>query len=413
MNGIVERRILYWGDAPSAGTGFGVVARHVLRALRDAGYEIDCLATNAAPDFPDPAAFPYRIVPLAGSPHDPFGARTFVRIVASARPYDLVLVQNDLQATHPAAGYLRIMRERGERVPPLVFYFPVDCSVRRDLAGLLEFADVAVTCTRYGRDEVRRTFPDRACAVIPHGVDCRAFRPLDERGAARDRFREANGLPLDTLVACAVAANSVRKDLARALAAFARLRAAVTAPTAFYLHTVPVANGLDLNAAAAACGLTVGRDVIFPRAYHPLQPFSDAAMNELYNACDVYFTTTLGEGWGLPVTEAMAAGLPVVAPRHTSLAELGADGRAILYECPEQIWVDNAGYRPLGLMDDIVAALARGLSLSGEARERMVDCARTYASSLDWSVVAPRWAALADELCAAHPKPHPRSPAAL
>jgi glycosyltransferase involved in cell wall biosynthesis len=386
-----------------------VVARHVLRALRGAGYEIDCLATNAAPDFPDPAAYPYRIVPAVGLPQDPFGARTFIRIVASARAYDLLLVQNDLQATHPAAGYLRALRDRGGRLPPLIYYFPIDCSVRRDLAGLLEIADVAVTCTLYGREEVRRTFPDRACAVIPHGVDCRAFRPLDERDAVRDRFRDVNGLPRNTLVACTVAANTIRKDLARALAAFAQLRAAVTAPTAFYLHTVPVTNGIDLNAAASACGLAVGRDVIFPRDYHPLRPVSDAAMNELYNASDVYFTTTLGEGWGLPVTEAMAAGLAVVAPRHTSLAELGGEERAVLYECPERIWVDNSGYRPLGLMRDIVAALARGLSLSGEARDRMTSAARAYTSALDWSIVGPRWAALADELRAAAPSQSPRA----
>ena len=175
----------------------------------------------------------------------------------------------------------------------------------------------------------------------------------------------------------------------------------MSAPTALYLHTVPVAGNIDLNVAASACGLTVGRDVIFPRDYHPLQPVTDAALNELYNAADVYFTTTLGEGWGLPVTEAMAAGLPVVAPRHTSLAELGGDGRAILYDCSERVWVDNSGYRPFGLMGEIVAALAQGLTLPDGDRKRMTAAARAFASTLDWSVVAPRWPALADDLRAA------------
>ena len=43
----------------------------------------------------------------------------------------------------------------------------------------------------------------------------------------------------------------------------------------------------------------------------------------MYNAADLYLTTSLGEGWGLGVTEAMACHTPVAMPRHTSLAEIG------------------------------------------------------------------------------------------
>jgi glycosyltransferase involved in cell wall biosynthesis len=35
-----------------------------------------------------------------------------------------------------------------------------------------------------------------------------------------------------------------------------------------------------------------------------------------------YLSTSLGEGWGLGVTEALAAGLPVAVPRHTSCLEI-------------------------------------------------------------------------------------------
>src|SRR5262249_54512238 len=118
---------------------------------------------------------------------------------------------------------------------------------------------------------------------------------------------------------------------------------------------------------------------------------------------DVYFTTTLGEGWGLPITEAMAAGLPVVAPRHSSLEELGGDGRAILYDCRERVWVDNSGYRPLGLMDDIVSALARAADQPELERRRMIEAARAFAVALDWSAVTPRWVSLMDRLAGARP----------
>lgn len=395
-------RLLYWGDAPTLCTGFGVVARHVLAALFDAGYEIDCLGVNAVPDFPDRSRFPYDIIAAGSLPQDPLGHRALARLVG-ARPYDLLFVQNDLHVLQPAAVYLRTMASRGARLPSIMCYYPIDCAVRADLTGMLELADVTVTCTVFGRDETVKTLPTRSPQVIPHGVDSQAFRPLDDRAAARRRFRKPRNIPEDALLICSVAANSVRKDLARTIAAFARWRAGQSAPgrPVLYLHTIPQDNGLDLVHAVTASGLKVGSDVIFPSGYHPVNGISDEALNDLYNASDVYFTTTLGEGWGLPVTEAMAAGLPVVAPRNSSLQEIAGDGRAVLYECREQIWVDNSGYRPLGLMDDIVAALDRAVALPEMERRRMTAAARAFAVSLDWSVVAPRWVPIADGLVSA------------
>ncbi|MET0794477.1 MAG: glycosyltransferase [Polyangiaceae bacterium] len=214
----------------------------------------------------------------------------------------------------------------------------------------------------------------------------------------RRAARKALGIAAEATLICAVASNNVRKDLARTLAAFAEYRALHDPSAVLYVHTRPFSYGIDLNAAAAALGLIGGQHLFFPASYHPLSGLLDAAMNELYNASDVYFSTTLGEGWGLPVTEAMAAGLPVVAPRHSSLAELGAGGRAVLFECEERIWVDNSGYRPFALMGKVVGALHRALSLSEQERAAMVGLALEFAHRLDWSLVAPRWVSLIDEV---------------
>ena len=398
----MKGHLLYWGDSPTVSTGFGVVARHVLAALFDAGYEIDCLGINALPEFPDRSQCPYPIASASIPGYDPLGYHALARALL-ARPYDVLLVQNDVQVTHTASGHLANLRDRGAKLPPVVCYYPVDCTVRPDLIGMLASADVIVTCTEYGRRETAKAvIGGRSPLVIPHGVDTRAFKPMppEERQAARQRFRRASDLQPDTFIVCSVAANSIRKDLARTIAAFARFSQTLSVPAALYLHTAAVDNGLDLTQATIASGLLPRHDVLFPQNHHATRGISDAALNEIYNASDLYFTTTLGEGWGLPITEAMAAGLPVVGPRHSALEEHGADGRAVLYECREQIWVDNSGFRPLGLMDDIVAALVRAATLPEIDRRRMVECAREFAVSLDWSVVAPRWVPVVDEAVA-------------
>jgi glycosyltransferase involved in cell wall biosynthesis len=366
------------------------VARHVLRALHEAGHRVDCLGVNAVADFPDKGAYPYNIAPASMGQQDPLGFRMLLRLLGQYR-YDVLFVQNDVHVAHTAAAHLRTLRSRGTHVPPIVYYFPVDCSVRADMTGMLEMAEVIATCTTFGQRQSAKAFPQRPPIVIPHGVDNRVFRPLAEREAVRRSFRAKRNLPEDALVVCSVAANSIRKDLARTIAAFARLRETHPRASVLYLHTTPVDNGLDMAAAARDCGLAVGRDVLFPAGYHALQGLTDEGMNEIYNASDVYLTTTLGEGWGLPITEAMAAGLPVVAPRNSSLLEIGGEGRAILYECRERVWVDNSGYRPLGLLDDIVAALRHVVTMPEDERRRLVEAARAFTSRLEWAAVARQW----------------------
>ena len=52
---------------------------------------------------------------------------------------------------------------------------------------------------------------------------------------------------------------------------------------------------------------------------------SDAALAELYRRCAVFCYPSLGEGFGLPVLEAMAAGAAVVTSSVSSLPEVGGD----------------------------------------------------------------------------------------
>ena len=77
---------------------------------------------------------------------------------------------------------------------------------------------------------------------------------------------------------------------------------------------------------------------------------SDAALAELYRRCAVFCYPSLGEGFGLPVLEAMAAGAPVLTSNVSSLPEVGGD--AVAYADPRDVAAiaagldDAAGARP-------------------------------------------------------------------
>ncbi len=70
---------------------------------------------------------------------------------------------------------------------------------------------------------------------------------------------------------------------------------------------------------------------------------SDAALAELYRRCAVFCYPSLGEGFGLPVLEAMAAGAAVVTSQISSLPEVGGD--AVEYVNPCQVASIAAGLR--------------------------------------------------------------------
>ena len=53
-------------------------------------------------------------------------------------------------------------------------------------------------------------------------------------------------------------------------------------------------------------------------------------MPKLFNSADVYLHTSEYEGFGLPILEAMACGIPVVASRRASIPEIvGKAGKLV------------------------------------------------------------------------------------
>jgi len=65
----------------------------------------------------------------------------------------------------------------------------------------------------------------------------------------------------------------------------------------------------------------------------------------LYTACDAFALMTASEGWGVPYLEALAVGLPVIAPRHGGQLQFLNDSNSVLTKCgvrkarpQEQYW---------------------------------------------------------------------------
>ena len=92
---------------------------------------------------------------------------------------------------------------------------------------------------------------------------------------------------------------------------------------------------------------------------------SDAVLAELYRRCAVFCYPSLGEGFGLPVLEAMAAGAPVITSKVSSLPEVGGD--AVEYVDPRDVASIAEGLKRLLCDEPRRAQLSReGVKRAGE-----------------------------------------------
>ena len=150
------------------------------------------------------------------------------------------------------------------------------------------------------------------------------------------------------------------KNLARLIEAFAR----TDGPYRLVLAGDQAQCAAALRKRAAALGLA--------QRVHFTGPVSEAELAALYRAALAYALVSLSEGFGLPVLEAMAAGVPVVAARAGSLPEVY--GGAALYCDPLDV-------------GSIASSLAEVAS-DKELRARLVARGRQRAGEFSWARTA-------------------------
>jgi glycosyltransferase involved in cell wall biosynthesis len=406
-------KILMMTDCPLIHTGQAVVIREISLGLHALGkYDIVVAAWGYGGQ---PHQLPYTMLPASardfgrnGIPEA--GIPPFERIIDQVRP-DIVWTVADIWMV----DYITQMQNRNSF--KWIAYTPIDGDpVPDNWVQWFRNADQLVCETKYGMDAVAGKCPDVDPTFIYHGCKPQAYRPLSDaekknirqninyQGIKADGSLEnRRGLPEDAFVVGCFARNQPRKNFDKTLKAFKRF--AKDKPNArLWIHAAPIDQAYNLPQIAKMWG--IADKVCFTPNYNILRGLDENNLNMVMNTFDVHLLPTQGEGFGIPILETMAAGVPQIVSDYTSQVEFAREGGELipLYEDDDFITgmphpVERAIPRPSEmerLLNKLYSDPAHRLDLAKKARAK--------AETMSWAATIPQWEQVIDRTLARPPK---------
>ncbi len=397
-------KLLALCDSPTLQTGFARVAQNLLprwlKTANDGGEGFDEIDVWGIGYEGNPHDLPFRIWPAQGYKkqnwQEPENLTRFLRLLDLGQYTHLWMMQDTFLLSAMAREVRDVCERREIRS---VCYFPVDAPMEPEWVEILHAVDVPVAYGQYGKEQALAACVDRRGALlkkmrsIPHGCDAEKYRPLETRRSREFFSSEKTGQLFNDgdFLIVNVNMHQRRKGILQSIEVARELGLLMPRPVKLYLHMrrVNAQDDCDLGAVARRLGMEkhvfFAPDNIWPKGV------DEASLNKIYNAADLLLTTSLGEGWGLSITEAMSAGTPVAGPRHTSIAEIMDNGRGILFNAERLDWTpfDNSRLRPRTDVEDaaqrIFAAYQSGQMFTNAER------AREWVKTLDWDGIARKW----------------------
>jgi glycosyltransferase involved in cell wall biosynthesis len=277
--------------------------------------------------------------------------------------------------------------------------------------------DFPVTYSQFGKEQSIKLVPEieERIRILPHGVNPKVFFPVPVEEALGFR-RQYFGALSDRFIITNVNRNQQRKDIPATIKAFIEFRKE-RPDSLLYLHMAATDQGWNLPEVIKSFGLSIKTDVILPQKFTPSAGFPLDVLNLLYNASDCLVSTTVGEGWGLSWTEAMACKTPVVYPLNTCLGEYITEETGFPYKSGgdmDHLTVlphDNEVPRPTAHIYDMVKQLILVHDNKEEVARRVETAYNMVLNNLVWDTqINPRWVRLFDEISATTAAPAAADP---
>ncbi len=391
---MAKTKILWCSQSISLDTGYGTVSREILMGLHNTGeFEVmhqaweEPLARRPSYSYESQEAvrFPFKMFGVGAVPGDPedmrHGQKNFQALHDIYQP-DITVILTDLFMVKWLLNMPHPPKTR------LVLYFPVDGSpIPPEWVGVMRKADRLVTYSKFGETITNQMFKS-GCDMIYHGVDYKFWSQPLPRPAIDNKKIQMFG-DKDVFIWGMVARNNPRKNIPAFYEAFSA-HSKNNPKSRLVMHCANIDYGWNMT--QLAYEFKIKDKVWLTPNLNPAVGVPREELRLLYNTMDIHVNTATGEGFGIPIMESMAAGIPNLMTAYTTAHELIHSNDA-----GELIKVANFISEPITHIRRAYVDVSHLLSIMNRlcydrpTLNRYGRNAKTAASRFDWSQIIPQW----------------------
>ena len=366
--------ILFLSDSPLTTTGFSTQSHGLANRLSDKGWRIHYMAHNYMGQRLPPNGFKLMDGTtnnyfLYGVGRAPYCQDLITPFIKEIKP-DVFYVLLDTFMLYP--WYLNLDTSPAKTT----WWYPSDGGggLPKGCEQIIARVNLPVAMAKFGQKQVKDYYGLNT-EYIPHAVDEKLFSRMndDERNKTR-----ANWGFTDKFVVGAVYRNQPRKFADRMFKAFARFSKGKE-DVVLFCHTDPSDNAASFDTFALVKKLKIENKVVFSGLKY-YDSFTYEKLREVYNLMDVYISSTSGEGFGIPIVEAMACEVPIVMPSYTTGDELVRHHNS--GEVVKCVGIDDVDFNSMSAIE-YDGVVENGVLLGGWEVDRAVMDINDCASKLD------------------------------
>jgi glycosyltransferase involved in cell wall biosynthesis len=305
-------RLLWHSNAPWTGTGYGQQTAVFAQRLKD-HYNLTISAFYGL----EGCVIPWNGIPVLPGIGQTYGNETIEEhartILGDDLRSGLVFSLMDVWVLDPL-----VWRNLDVASWVPVDHVPVPGPVRRFFENS---GAVPIAMSKFGQEQLADLDP----LYVPHGIETDVYKPIPQAEA-----REATGMDPDAYFVGMVAANKgnpSRKCFTEAFLAFKQFHK--KHPEAkLYLHTEVTGRFQGVPLLPLLDSIGIPQDAtVFADQYRACHfPFPGETMAQVFSSLDVLLAPSAGEGFGIPVVEAQACGVPVIVSDFSAQPELVGAG---------------------------------------------------------------------------------------